>query len=83
MFCSFVLMVFANVHDLILTFLVQLKLNPSTPSSDQDILSPYNISTLSRRSVMKIERNIRGLSFNPILKFQTYRQRKEDSEANF
>ena len=32
---------------------------------------------------MKIERNIRGLSCNPILKFQTYRQRKEDSEANF
>ena len=83
MFCSFVLMVFANVHDLILTFLVQLKLNPSTPSSDQDILSPYNISTLSRRPVMKIERNIRGLSFNPIHKFQTYRQRKEDSEENF
>ena len=76
-------MVFAKVHDLILTFMVQWKLNPSTPSSDQDILSPYNISTLWRRPVMKIERNIRGLSFNPILKFQTYRQRKEDSEANF
>ena len=32
---------------------------------------------------MKIKRHIRGLSFNLILKFQNYKQRKEDSEENF
>ena len=32
--------------------------NPLTPMSDQDIISPYNINTISRRQVMRIKKNI-------------------------
>ena len=31
--------------------------NPLTPMGDQDRISPYNISALSIRQVMKIKRN--------------------------
>ena len=33
-------------------------LNPFTPTSDQDRISPYNINTISSRQVMRIEKNI-------------------------
>ena len=32
--------------------------NPFTPMSDQDRISPYNINTISSRQVMRIEKNI-------------------------
>ena len=38
--------------------LFQVDLNPFTPTSDQDRISPYNINTLSSRQVMRIEKNI-------------------------
>ena len=38
--------------------LVQISLNPFTPTSDQDRISPYNINTISSRQVMRIEKNI-------------------------
>ena len=33
-------------------------INPFTPTSDQDRISPYNINTISSRQVMRIEKNI-------------------------
>ena len=35
-----------------------LRINPFTPTSDQDRISPYNIDTISSRQVMRIEKNI-------------------------
>ena len=35
-----------------------LRVNPFTPTSDQDRISPYNINTISSRQVMRIEKNI-------------------------
>ena len=35
-----------------------LHINPSTPTSDQDRISPYNNNTISSRQVMRIEKNI-------------------------
>ena len=32
-------------------------LNPFTPTSDQERISPYNINTISSRQVMRIEKN--------------------------
>ena len=34
------------------------ELNPLTPMSDQDRISPYNIHTISSRQVMRIKKNI-------------------------
>ena len=34
------------------------KVNPLTPMSDQDRISPYNINTISNRQVMQRKRNI-------------------------
>ena len=31
--------------------------NPSTPMSDQERISPYNINTISSRQVMRIKKN--------------------------
>ena len=37
-------------------------INPLTPISDQDRISPYNVNTISSRQVMRIEKNInRGI----------------------
>ena len=36
----------------------QNTINPFTPTSDQDRISPYNINTISSRQVMRIEKNI-------------------------
>ena len=33
-------------------------LNPSTPISDQDRISPYSINTISSRKVMRMKKNI-------------------------
>ena len=33
-------------------------INPFTPTSDQDRISPNNINTISSRQVMRIEKNI-------------------------
>ena len=33
-------------------------LNPLTPMSDQDIISPYNIDTISSKQVIRIKKNI-------------------------
>ena len=38
--------------------LAQGALNPLTPMSDQDIISPYNINTISSRQVIRIKANI-------------------------
>ena len=32
--------------------------NPSTPVSDQDTISPYNFNTISSRQAMRIKKNI-------------------------
>lgn len=34
------------------------KANPLTPMSDQEIISPYNISTILSRQEMRIKKNI-------------------------
>ena len=34
------------------------QINPLTPVSDQDRISPYNINTISTREVMRIQKNI-------------------------
>ena len=34
------------------------RLNPFTPTSDQDRISPYNINTISSREVTRIEKNV-------------------------
>ena len=36
----------------------QSLINPFTPTSDQERISPYNINTISSRQVMRIEKNI-------------------------
>ena len=42
-----------------------LGVNPFTPTSDQDRISPYNINTISSRQVMRIEKNINhGISWS-------------------
>ena len=33
-------------------------IKPSSPTSDQDRISPYTISTISSRQVMRIKKNI-------------------------
>ena len=33
-------------------------INPLTPMSDQDRISPYNINTILTRQVMRIKKNI-------------------------
>ena len=35
-----------------------IQLNPLTPMSDQDRISPYNINTISTGQVMRIQKNI-------------------------
>ena len=40
--------------------------NPFTPTSDQDRISPYNINTISRRYVMRIEKNVNHGIVDPI-----------------
>ena len=35
-----------------------LNLNPLSPMSDQDRISPYNINAISSRQVMRIKKNI-------------------------
>ena len=40
------------------TSLILTCLNPFTPTSNQDRISPYNINTVSSRQVMRIEKNI-------------------------
>ena len=45
-------------------------LNPSTPMSDQDWISPYSFKPTSSRQLMRIKKNINeGLSVDPIKKF--------------
>ena len=39
-------------------FIPFIYLNPFTPISDQDRISPYNINTISSRQVMRIKKNI-------------------------
>ena len=34
------------------------RVNPFTPTSDQDRISLYNINTISSRQVMRIEKNV-------------------------
>ena len=43
-------------------------LNPYTPMSDQDKISPYSINTISSRQVIRIKKNIiRGLLVKTML----------------
>ena len=37
---------------------VMVLINPITPMSDQERISPYNINTISTRLVMRIKKNI-------------------------
>ena len=39
-------------------FILRLFLNPLTPMSDQEIISPYSVNTISSRQVMRINKNI-------------------------
>ena len=42
-------------------------INPLTPMSDQERISPHNINTISSRQVMRIKKNvIKGLFFDPM-----------------
>ena len=47
----------SNLCIIILSLTIPL-INPFTPISDQDRISPYNINTISRRQVMRIDTNI-------------------------
>ena len=48
--------------------LVIASFNPLVPNSDQDRVSPYTISTISSRQVMRIKKiSIRGLLVDPNL----------------
>ena len=38
--------------------LKEVKLNPFTPTSDQDRISPYNINIISSRQVIRIKKNV-------------------------
>ena len=38
--------------------LVVFYINPLTPMSDQDRISPYNINTISSRQLMRITKNV-------------------------
>ena len=40
--------------------------NPFTPKSDQDRISPYSINTMSRRQVLRIKISVRQLKVNSI-----------------
>ena len=40
------------------TYIPLSHLNPFTPISDQDRISPNNINTISSRQVMRIEKNM-------------------------
>ena len=37
---------------------LSLGFNPFTPTSDQDVVSPFNVNTISSRQVMRIKKNI-------------------------
>ena len=51
----------------IYTFVIA-SFNPLVPNSDQDRISPYTISTISSRQVMRIKKiSIRGLLVDPNL----------------
>ena len=52
------LMFLVKVLVLISFLLTLFSLNPLTPMSDQDRISPYNINTISARWVMRIKKNI-------------------------
>ena len=38
--------------------IIKTPINPSTTTSDQDIISPHNIHTIESKQVMRIEKNI-------------------------
>ena len=38
--------------------LKEVKLNPFTPTNDQDRISPYNINIISSRQVIRIKKNV-------------------------
>ena len=38
--------------------IIKTPINPSTTTSDQDIISPHNIHTIESRQVTRIEKNI-------------------------
>ena len=44
----------------------QLSLIPLIPTSDQDIISPYNVNAISSRLVMRMKKlSIKGFSVDP------------------
>ena len=47
----------SNLCIIILSLTIPL-INPFTPISDQDRISPYNINTISCRQVLRIDTNI-------------------------
>ena len=55
--------------------------------SDQDIISPYNIDTMSSRQVMRVKKKYidKGISFDPIATSpnQLQNNRMEDSRENY
>ena len=54
-----------------------LLVNPLTPMSDQDIISPYNINTISIRLVRRIKKNLLN-SLN-----EHYKNCMVDSKENY
>ena len=60
--------------------------NPLTPMSDQDRISPYNINTILSRQVMRIKKNINyGIANWSDTKFSNQRNenRLADSKENY
>ena len=54
-------MVYTNLHQVLYALFVTpltLPLNPFTPMSDQDRISPYSINTIFSRLVTRIKENI-------------------------
>ena len=52
--------------------------NPLTPMSDQDRISPYNINTISSRQVMRIKKNIN----EGMISWSTTKFSKQHSESD-
>ena len=64
---------------------VSLDLNPFTPISDQNRISPLKINTISSRQVMRIKKiSVRIFSVDPIPNSQNYHHENcaADSEEN-
>ena len=61
-------------------------INPLTPKSDQNRISPYNINTITSRQVMRIRKiSIKGFLVDPIPNSLSYHHKNHmaDSKENY